>query len=295
MRYIIYNQLNRSHKRGCYRLTLKISILVENTTMHMDMFGEYGLALMVEKDDKRFLFDTGSHGSIIHNSKVMGMSLDGLDGIILSHGHSDHTGGMLEILNNHTVPVVYAHSKVFARRPLGAGTGKVRQIGCAFSLIDLEKAGVNMMHIDDFAEIAPNMYLSGEITRKSDYENVGGAFQVEENGELKPDLLEDDIALIIRQEEGLVIISGCAHSGIINIIDYAIEKTGEKRILAYIGGTHLIAASSERVDKTIEALQTYDIEKLVVSHCTGFYASARLFNSLGDKVVKGEVGLSMTF
>jgi len=275
------------------QMALKISILVENTTMHMDMFGEYGLAILLEKDDKRFLFDTGSHGSIIHNSKVMGISLDRLDGIILSHGHSDHTGGMMKILDQHKVPAVYAHSKVFAQRPLGAGSPHVRQIGCAFALTDLEKAGVNMVYVDDFREIAPDMYISGEIPRKTGYENVGGAFKVQVNGELKQDLLEDDIALIIKLEAGLVIVSGCAHSGIINIIEYAMEKTGEKRILAYIGGTHLIAASPERVDQTIQALQAYDIQKIVVSHCTGFYASARLFNALGDKVVKGEVGLSL--
>lgn len=276
-------------------MALKISILVENTTQHMDMFGEWGLAMAVETDSKRYLFDTGSHGTIINNSRVMGISLDGLDGIILSHGHSDHTGGMMQILDQHKVPVVYAHSKVFAQRPIPAGPGKVRQIGCAFALNDLEQAGVNMVYVDSFQEIAPGMYLSGEIPRITEYENVGGAFQVEENGEFKEDKLEDDIALIIRLEEGLVIVSGCAHSGIINIIDYAIKKTGEERIVAYIGGTHLLTASPERLDKTIAALQSYDIQKIVVSHCTGFYPAARLYNALGDMVVKGEVGMRFTF
>jgi len=274
-------------------MTLSISILVENTTQHMDMFGEWGLAVMVEKDHKRFLFDTGSHGSIIHNSRVMGISLDGLDGIILSHGHSDHTGGLLKILDEHRVPAIYAHSKVFAHRPQPMGPGKVREIGCAFALTDLDKAGVNMVYVDDFQEIAPGMYISGEIPRKTDYETVGGAFQVEVNGELIEDRLEDDISLIIKLEEGLVIVSGCAHSGIINIMEYAMEKTGEKKILAFIGGTHLLTASPARLDQTIEQLRSYDIEKIIVSHCTGFYPAARLYNALGDKVIKGEVGFRM--
>ncbi|NLW90831.1 MAG: MBL fold metallo-hydrolase [Syntrophomonadaceae bacterium] len=273
-------------------MTLKISILVENTTAHMGMLGEWGLAMMIETEDKRYLFDTGSLGSIINNSRVMGLSMDGLDGIILSHGHADHTGGLLKVLEEHQVPAVYAHSRIFARRPL---PGTTRQIGCAFALTDLEKAGVKMVHIDGFQEIAPGIFFSGEIPRKTTYENVGGAFQVEEDGELKPDLLEDDIALIIRRDDGLVIVSGCAHSGIINIIEHAIEKTGEKRILGYIGGTHLLTASPERLDQTITALQGYDIKKLIVSHCTGFYPAARLYNALGDKVVKGEAGMSFEF
>lgn len=271
---------------------MKISILVENTTAHMGVLGEWGLAMMVETENRRYLFDTGSLGSIINNSRVLGVSLDGLDGIILSHGHADHTGGVLKVLEEHRVPVIYAHSKVFAQRPI---PGATRQIGCAFALTDLETAGVNMVSIDGFQEIAPAIYFSGEIPRKTAYENVGGAFQVEENGELKPDLLEDDIALIIRREEGLVIISGCAHSGIINIIEHAIEKTGEKRILGYIGGTHLLTASSERLDQTINALQSYDIQKIVVSHCTGFYPTVRLYNALGNKVVKGEAGMTFEF
>ncbi|MGE5390003.1 MAG: MBL fold metallo-hydrolase [Deltaproteobacteria bacterium] len=273
-------------------MTLKISILVENTTAHMGMLGEWGLAMMVETEDKRYLFDTGSLGSIINNSRVLGVSLDDLDGIILSHGHSDHTGGLMRILEEHHVPVVYAHSKVFAQRPI---PGTSRHIGCAFTLIDLEKARVNMVNIDGFQEIAPGICFSGEIPRKTAYENVGGAFQVEENGELKPDLLEDDISLIIRRDEGLVIVSGCAHSGIINIIEYAMEKTGESRILGYIGGTHLLTASPDRLDQTIAALQSYDIQKIIVSHCTGFYPAARLYNALGDKVVKGEAGMTFEF
>lgn len=276
-------------------MALKISILVENTTPHMGLLGEYGLAMLIELDGKRYLFDTGSQGTIIHNSRVMKVSLDGLDGIILSHGHSDHTGGMLKILEEHRVPAVYAHSRVFARRPSLSGIGKPRQIGCAFALSDLLQAGANMVYIDGFQEIAPGMYFSGEIPRKTDYENVGGAFQVEVDGDFIEDKLEDDIVLVIRLDEGLVIAGGCAHSGIINIIDYAIEKTGEKRILAYIGGTHLMTASASRLDKTIAALEKHDIQKLIVSHCTGFEAAARLYNALGNKVVKGEVGMSFTF
>lgn len=276
-------------------MALKITILVENTTPIPGLMGEYGLALLVETDNKRFLFDTGSQRAIIHNSKTLGVDLDKLDGIIISHGHFDHTGGLLPIMEEHKVPVIYAHSRVFAHRPLPLGNGRSKEIGCLFSLSDLEKTETRMVYVDTFTEIEPQMYLSGEVPRITNYENVGGNFMVEVDGQLMEDRLEDDIALIFKLEQGLVIISGCAHSGIINIIEHAMEKTGEKRILAFIGGTHLITAAPSRLDETIAALKSYAIDKIVVSHCTGFYAAARLYNELGDKVVKGEVGMSYSF
>ena len=115
------------------------------------------------------------------------------------------------------------------------------------------------------------------------------------DGQMQDDPLVDDSALIIDHPDGLIIVSGCAHSGVVNIIEHARNKTGESRILAFIGGTHLITASQERVDNTISALDSFSISKIIVSHCTGFYAAARLYNSLGERVIKGETGMRFEF
>jgi 7,8-dihydropterin-6-yl-methyl-4-(beta-D-ribofuranosyl)aminobenzene 5'-phosphate synthase len=118
---------------------------------------------------------------------------------------------------------------------------------------------------------------------------------VDNNDKLMPDNIIDDMSMIINHPEGLIIISGCAHAGIINTIEYARIKTGQAKVLAFIGGTHLIRASEERLAKTVLALRGYDIPKIIVCHCTGFNATVRLFNELGSRVIKGETAMNFEF
>jgi len=160
---------------------------------------------------------------------------------------------------------------------------------------DIEQYGAELHLIDQFTEIDDRIYLTGVVPRLNDFEDVGGDFMAEENGQLVGDLVPDDMAMVIDHPEGLIIISGCAHAGIINIIDYARKKTGRNKVQAFIGGTHLLTASEERMAKTIAALKAYDIEKIIPCHCTGFYAAASLYRALGAKVKKGETSMSFRF
>ncbi len=160
---------------------------------------------------------------------------------------------------------------------------------------EIEARGGHLIMKDGPQAIMPGVYLTGSIPRTNDFEDTGGKFSMERDGQWCDDPLVDDQAVVIDHPEGLIIISGCAHAGMINTIEYAKEITGKGKIQAFIGGTHLIAASPDRVAETIKSLLASDIDKIVVSHCTGFNATAAMFNQLGPKVIKGETGAKFVF
>lgn len=272
-----------------------VTILVENSTPSPALIGEYGFSALIEVDDYKMLFDTGSAQALYHNAAQLGIDLNKVDAIVISHGHFDHTGGLLSYLKQYGPRPVYAHSGIFVSRPLPLGGNNYKEIGCGFSQDELLNARVNLHLQDEFTPIIPRVYFSGTIPRNSNFEDTGGKFKMMFDGQMQDDPLVDDSALIIDHPDGLIIVSGCAHSGVVNIIEHARNKTGESRILAFIGGTHLITASQERVDNTISALDSFSISKIIVSHCTGFYAAARLYNSLGERVIKGETGMRFEF
>lgn len=276
-------------------MKVEITILVDNTTPAPGFIGEYGYSALVTVDNKKILFDTGSADALLTNSKLLGLKPDEFDDIVISHGHFDHTGAVIPILEQYGSKTIYAHSNIFAKRPIMLGNNKIRDIGCTFTEQEAIDADGKFVFIDNFSEIFPNIYLTGEVSRITDYEDVGAKFQCEKDGELIDDKLIDDMALIVNHPDGLIIISGCAHSGVINIIEHALKKTGRNKILAFIGGTHLITASEERMNKTVAALREYSISQIIVSHCTGFYAAAKLYNELGSRVVKGETGMTFKF
>lgn len=270
-----------------------ISILVENTTPSPSLIGEYGFAALITVDSRKILFDTGSSDALFKNSSVLGVRLEEVESLVLSHGHYDHTGAVIPLLRDYGSKRIYCHPGIFAKRPMPGNREK--NIGCVFTRQEALDAGAEFVFTNDFSEIYPGVFISGEIPRITDFEDVGGNFEIEAEGKLIKDRLIDDMALIINHPEGLIIVSGCGHSGIINIIKHARQKTGRTELLAFIGGTHLINASRERMSKTVAALKLCNIKNLVVSHCTGFYSAAMLYNELGSKVIKGETGMTFKF
>ncbi|MGI6452053.1 MAG: MBL fold metallo-hydrolase [Syntrophomonadaceae bacterium] len=276
-------------------MKVSITILVENTTPVAPLIGEYGFSALVTVDEHTILFDTGSNQALFTNSAILGEKIGDADAVVISHGHFDHTGGLVPYLQKYGPKPVFAHPHLFAVRPKPLGKNRERQIGCPYSESQIIEAGGQLTYVDNFFELYQDVYITGEIPRKSVFEDAGGDFKMMVNGSLQEDIIIDDMALIVNHPEGLIIVSGCAHAGIINTISYACEKTGNSKVLAVIGGTHLVGASQERIAKTIDALKKYDPDKVIVSHCTGFYAAAGILHELGDRVVKGETGMQFQF
>ncbi len=254
---------------------IRMTTLSENTA-NFGFIAEWGLSILVEVDNLRVLLDTGLGFSAVYNAQVLALNLFGLDAIVISHGHADHTGGLKDVLTRIGTVDIIAHPAIWEAKYAIPEKSPERYIGMPFNRDQLEGLGARFRLNKEPVWISDRVVTSGEIPLTTSYENVGRKFYTRENGKLRPDPMPDDLALGVKTDLGLVIILGCAHRGMINTLRHFQEITGEERIYCVVGGTHLIDASRERLAQTVADLQKTGIQRLGVSHCTGFQASAYL-------------------
>lgn len=254
---------------------IRITTLSENTA-NFGFIAEWGLSILVEVDNLWVLLDTGLGCSAAHNAQLLGVDLSVIDSLILSHGHTDHTGGLKEVLARRGELNIIAHPAIWEAKYAVPENNHEHYIGIPFNRDQLEDLGARFHLTKEPVWIGDRVVTSGEIPLTTGYEKVGRKFHIKENGKLRPDHLPDDLALGVKTDLGLVIILGCAHRGMINTIHHFQEIMGEDRVYCVVGGTHLIGASHERLAQTAEDLRETGIQRLGVSHCTGFQASAYL-------------------
>ena len=272
-------------------MQVKATVLCENCVFYnVGAMAEHGWAVYIETEHGNFLFDTGLGNTIMNNARFFKKNLKNINGIIISHHHRDHTGGLLAVLEEKDEAVkVYSHPDLF-KDSFSIRTGVKVNAGIPFRREILENRGADFKFNKDFTEIAPGIMLSGEIPRKTDYEKgVKTLLMKSQDGYIQDKLL-DDQTLVIKTEKGLFIILGCSHSGIINIINHIIEKTGDSHIHTIIGGTHLGPAEQDTREKSIQALKEFDIERIGVSHCTGLEVSAMLLQEFKERFFFCNVG-----
>ncbi len=266
----------------------KIITISENTVgLTRNILGEHGLSFYVECGDAKLVFDTGQTFSAAHNAGVLGIELAGLP-IALSHGHYDHTGGLKHILEKTGPTRIYGHPDIFA--PKYAVHGKTRYIGIPFEKEDLEAMGAQFDLSREAREIAPGIWLTGEVPRLTEFETPSSDLAVKTKNGMVTDPLLDDQALILKLDFGIFVILGCTHSGMINTLEHARKVTGEDRVIGVVGGTHLGFGGEDKLPKTIEALRGYDLEILGASHCTGLKAASVLATEFGNKFVFNNAG-----
>lgn len=273
-----------------------LTILCENTvTRPGGLLGEHGFACLLETDGGRFLFDTGQGLAILDNARLLGKELHGLDGIILSHGHADHCGGLLQVLAAGGPLPVYAHPDIFIPR-FWVGRYQRRANGCPFDRARLERAGGGLQPVHGFRELVPGLFLSGEVPRSSGFESGDPHLMVETGeGELVPDPFVDDLSLAVDTPHGLLVVVGCAHAGLVNILSHFQDRTGGRRIFAVIGGTHLGPAGDAQFAATADYLSRCAIERLGLSHCTGLSRGGELAQRFPGRVAFANVGFQLEF
>ena len=270
----------------------RVTILCENSVgVPFDVLGEHGFSCFVETEKGNYLFDTGQGLSITQNSLALKKDLRSIKAIMLSHGHYDHTGGLPAVLRQKGAVDVYGHSGVFAQRIWSKGD-VTRDIGIPYRRSYLESLGATFSLGTQWVDVGPGVYLSGEIPRESTFEKNDPNMTLisSDGGRIHPDPMRDDLSMVLDTEKGLIVVLGCAHAGMVNILNYVINQLGNKHIFAVIGGTHLGFSSSRQFDETLKVIDQYEIEHLGVSHCTGLEKASLLHKHLGKRFFFGTVG-----
>ncbi len=274
---------------------LRIVILSENTAEGRGLRGEHGLAFWVERGDNRLLFDTGQGLVWSDNAAALRLDLARLDGIVLSHGHYDHTGGLEQVLGRVAKPIpVHAHPDALQPKYRQTADG-VREIGMPTGCRKaLDGANAQVMLARKPADVAPGIRTTGEIPRRHPEERAEERFYRDADGRREDPVL-DDAALILETTAGIVVLLGCAHAGLINTLEQVCELTSGAPIRAVVGGMHLRSASPERIAWTLRELRRFDIGTLIPLHCTGQQAAAALWQALPKSCHSAGAGTQLNF
>ena len=265
-------------------MALRITTLSENTAGSGDLLAEWGPSFLVETGQEIILFDTGKTVSTAHNIDCLGIRTGEISKIVLSHGHFDHTGGLRQILQRTGKDIeVIAHPDVWAPKYRRRKGKKDRYIGIPFQRQELESLGAMFVLTSESVKVAENCITTGEVPMVTDYETIDSGLFVKTNSGWQPDELLDDLSLVIDTEAGLVVVLGCAHRGVINTLHQARKITGEKPIYAVLGGSHLVDAPRERVQRTVADLKKLDVQNMGLCHCTSLPAISALAHEFGDR------------
>jgi 7,8-dihydropterin-6-yl-methyl-4-(beta-D-ribofuranosyl)aminobenzene 5'-phosphate synthase len=278
-------------------MTTRITILCENSVSRPGgLIAEHGFAALIETPAASVLFDTGQGFGLINNVQEIGRDLSQISAVVLSHGHHDHSGGLPMLLDHLHRPVsVVAHPDIFSDR-YWRSNFELRPIGMVTPRAELEGQGALFSLERGYRQLTENLYCSGEVPRRTNFEKSDPHLVIPDgSGGYNLDPLRDDLSLALRTEKGLVIILGCAHAGVINIIEHFREKSGEERICALIGGTHLGPASEEQFQATLTKLKQYSIGRIGLSHCTGLNRGAQLFQEFAGRSFFAAAGTVLEF
>lgn len=278
-------------------MSVKATVLCENSVHgNLGAVAEHGWSVWLETSAGPYLFDTGQGNTLHRNAEFFGIPLGDANAILISHHHIDHTGGLLDAVGamvkrsgRDQIPV-HGHPDLF-KDSFADLKGKLHFIGLPHTRHALEAAGAEFHLATGWQQIAPDMFMTGEVPRETSYEIGDLAMKhYDPNGRLVTDPVIDDQTVIFDLPEGLFVILGCAHAGLINILDYIQLRTGKSRFHTVMGGTHLGPVGQEQVDQTIAALHELDIQHIGVSHCTGPKVAARMAREFGDRFFFCSVG-----
>ena len=262
----------------------KITVLCENTVLRTrGVIGEHGFSALVERGEEKVLFDTGQGYALIPNARVMGIDLADVDKVVLSHGHNDHTGGLAEFLMVGGSRDVYAHPDIFVSRYWKAPGGAWEHIGIPFTRPHLEGLGARFHLSEGPQKVAEGISVTGEVKRLTPFETGDTTLFLSPEDGAELDRQPDDLSLVVEGEEGLVVLLGCAHAGMVNILKHVEGMYPGRPIRAVLGGTHLGFSGEEQMAGTISAMAEMGIEKVGASHCTGLAGSCRLREALGEE------------
>lgn len=289
---------------GAAETARAVKVTVLSTMLAGDLgrgIGEWGFAALLEVDGRRLLVDTGERPeTVLRNALELGIDLSNVTDLVITHNHADHTAGLVtlrrELAKKNARALSRAHVArgIFDRRPRtdnseGNGLLPLKAAYEALGGVFVEHAGP--------AQLLPAVWLTGPIPRPNAERNWSGTGRVQTTSGLAEDTIPEDASVIVDTADGLIVVSGCGHAGVVNTIEYARKVVREAPVLAAVGGFHLFAANDATLEWTGNKLKAFGVRYLLGAHCTGLEAVYRLRTILGltrMTAVVGAVGSSFT-
>ena len=252
----------------------QIITLMENTSPTDCLAAEHGLSLLIQGEGRRVLYDTGASPRFLHNARSMGVDLGGLDALVLSHGHYDHTGGAAALLTGELRPrTVYLGPDFFGERYTTRQDGLL-DISSALERETLERSGVPWAVVGaEPLDLGGGLWLVSGFASTEELERPSPRMLRRVGGRMVTDPFTDEVAVVLEGREGLTLISGCAHVGILSMCARVSRLFG-RPVTGFVGGTHLMAADDGRVRYTCGKLREMGVTRLGACHCNGERASA---------------------
>lgn len=260
----------------------QITTLVENCVYGRKLQAEHGLSLYVEVGDNVVLFDTGASDLFVRNARFLHCDLLEVDYLFLSHGHSDHAGGLETFLEINSKAKVICKREALDPKFKGDRENGIRNAG----RLDMSR----FIFVDKTTEILPGVWIFPDLPVLNEKDTHFEQFVVKRGGELIPDRFEDELALVLKGEECMVLLSACSHRGITNILHSVSSYFDNSRFKMLIGGFHIHNALSEKDEVIVDGLKESLPDELGVCHCTGVDKYAFFYSLWGNKVFYNHTG-----
>ncbi len=254
-------------------MSIEITTLIENNPgEHTGLITEHGISFLIETEESSVLFDTGRSDAFLLNAEKLCKHMDEVEHVVLSHGHYDHSGGFRSFVSSRTDRRFTLHTaEGFFQKKYARFNASYQYLGNDFDELYIREEGITHLQITHKTEIIPKVWALTGFTHRHTEETIDPRFVLRSGGRWVADRFDDEVLLVIESQQGLIVLVGCSHPGILNMLE-TVQANFTSPLYALLGGTHLVEADRDRTLLSINAFQEMGIEVMGINHCTGAQA-----------------------